>query len=170
MKEIKIKDSKDFILEYIHGVHGQKIVITEEGACYRVGCNTISGLNEYEFPLKFNELSPFQLYKNLEENNFSLTLFDENEGDIVIQAERIEFRDLCDNEEELLKYIKWDLVDHVDECTYLEENDEEEYQDFKDELLDASTKKEIQNLLNNYIVLNEKYDIEDKIEDFIFLI
>ncbi|WP_096186327.1 hypothetical protein [Evansella halocellulosilytica] len=45
MKEIKIKDSKDFILEYIHGVHGQKIVITEEGACYRVGCNTISGLN-----------------------------------------------------------------------------------------------------------------------------
>lgn len=171
MREIKIKDNKDFILEYIHGVHGQKIVITKTGECYRVDCNNISGENEYEFPLnQFNELSPFQLYKHLDENNFALTLFDENEGDIVIQAERIEFRDLCDSEEELLKYIKWDLVDHLDDLAYIEEEDEEEYQDFKDDLLDASTKEEIQKLLNHYIELNEKYSIEDKIDDFMFLI
>lgn len=148
MKEIKIKDSKDFILEYIHGVHGQKIVITEEGRCYRVGLNTVSGVDEYDFPLnQFNELSPFQLYKHLEDNGFSITIFDENEGDILIQAEKVGFRDLFDNEEELLKYIKWDLVDYVDEYTYIEEDDEEEYQDFKDVLLDALSKEEIQKLL-----------------------
>ncbi|KAB7668949.1 hypothetical protein [Bacillus sp. B1-b2] len=171
MKEIKVKDSKDFILEYIYGVHGQKIVITEEGGCYRVGCNTVSGEDEYEFPLnQFNEFSPFQLYKHLEENDFSLTLYDENEGDVLIQTERIGFRNLFDSDEEILKYIKWDLVDHVDEHTYIEEDDEEEYQDFKDDLLDASTKEEIQKLLNHYIELNRKYDIEDKIDDFMFLL
>ncbi|MFP3359132.1 hypothetical protein R0K17_17485, partial [Planococcus sp. SIMBA_143] len=71
--------------------------------------------------------------------------------------------------EKILKYIKWDLVDHVDEHTYMEEDDEEEYQDFKDDLLDASTKEEIQKLLN-HIELNRKYDIEDKIDDFMFLL
>lgn len=152
-------------------MHGQKIVITKEGDCYRVGCNTILGVNEFEYPLnQFNEFTPFQLYKHLEENNFSLILFDDIEGDIVIQGERIDFKDLYDNEEELLKYIKWDLVDYLNELTYIEENDDEEYQDFKDDLLDTSNKEEILKLLNKYIELNEKYRIEDKIDDFMILI